>query len=357
MKSRAPQKKQKRVSMKDIADKLGISKVCVSLALKGAKNISSKTKKRVLDAACEMGYQKDALLSSVMSNIRMRGANGFCETIALINANKDESAPEKYPIFAKYISGIRAEAQDAGYALYEVWLHDRKLTPHKLDGIMKARGIRGGVILGHTSDDSLPGGFSEIWRDFKFVSAGIKTDNPMVDFISADKFLIARRAAEKAIEKGSKRLGFVLDSAIDDLVDGRFSGGFLRAQLMLPESARIPPFLDVAGAKKDAEIFYRWLKKYKPDSILSLSNQTGEWLESKAVRLPKNLYIIRIDSPTDSADWVGLDGNYELVGRMAVRRLSELLNRRASSGEIGAATSTVISPKWTDVITIRRKTL
>lgn len=45
----------------------------------------------------------------------------------------------------------------------------------------------------------------------------------MVDFISADKFLIARRAAGKAIEKGSKRLGFVLDAAIDDLVDGRFS--------------------------------------------------------------------------------------------------------------------------------------
>lgn len=86
--------------MKDIADRLGISKVCVSLALKGAKNISGETKRRVLDAACEMGYQKDALLSSVMSNIRMRGANGFCETIALINANKDESAPEKYPIFA-----------------------------------------------------------------------------------------------------------------------------------------------------------------------------------------------------------------------------------------------------------------
>lgn len=340
--------------MKDIAEKLGISKVCVSLALKGARNISEETKKRVLETACEMGYQKDALLSNVMSKIRARNPDDFCETITLINANKDKFAPEKYPIFSKYISGIRAECGELGYALYEVWLHDRTLSPHKLDGIMKARGIRGGIILGHTSSDSLPCGFSEIWHDFKFVSAGIKTDNPLVDFISADKFLIARRAAEKAMERGSRRLGFVMERAIDDLVDGRFSGGYLRAILLLDENSRIPPFLDVEKAKIDPQIFYDWLKKYKPDAILSLSNQTGEWLESGAVCLPKNLPIIRIDSRKENDEWVGLDGNYELVGRMAVRRLSELLNSRATSG-ICATTATVIAPKWTDIIDIRRQ--
>ena len=92
----------------------------------------------------------------------------------------------------------------------------------------------------------------------------------MVDFVSADKFLIARRAAEKAIEKGCKRLGLVLEKSVDDIVDGRFSGGFLRAQLALPEKERIPPFLEVAEAKENPKIFYAWMKKYKTDSILSI---------------------------------------------------------------------------------------
>ena len=159
--------------MKDIANALGISKVCVSLALRGAKNISEETKKRVFETAYKMGYKKDALLSNVMANIRSRKKkDDFCGTIALINANKDKDATIKYPIFEKYISGIRAESKEIGYSLYEVWLHDKTLTPHKLSGIMKARGIRGGIILGHVSADSLPIGFSEIWRNFKFVSAG-----------------------------------------------------------------------------------------------------------------------------------------------------------------------------------------
>lgn len=58
--------------MKDIANALGISKVCVSLALRGAKNISEETKKRVFETAYKMGYKKDALLSNVMANIRSR---------------------------------------------------------------------------------------------------------------------------------------------------------------------------------------------------------------------------------------------------------------------------------------------
>ncbi len=343
--------------MKDIANALGISKVCVSLALRGAKNISEETKKRVFETAYKMGYKKDALLSNVMANIRSRKKkDDFCGTIALINANKDKDATIKYPIFEKYISGIRAESKEIGYSLYEVWLHDKTLTPHKLSGIMKARGIRGGIILGHVSADSLPIGFSEIWRNFKFVSAGIKTNNPMVDFVSADKFLIARHAAEKAIEKGCKRLGLVLEKSVDDIVDGRFSGGFLRAQLALPEKERIPPFLEVAEAKENPKIFYAWMKKYKPDSILSISTQTREWLESDSVTLPEDIGIICIDTPNYGHEWVGLDQNYELVGKMAVRRLSDLLNRSASSGSFGVTTATVIAPKWTDVISIRHKT-
>ena len=42
-------KKSKRVSMRDIAEKLGISKVSVCLALNGAKNVSEQTRKKVFE--------------------------------------------------------------------------------------------------------------------------------------------------------------------------------------------------------------------------------------------------------------------------------------------------------------------
>ena len=167
-------------------------------------------------------------------------------------------------------------------------------------------------------------------------SAGIKTNNPMVDFVSADKFLIARRAAEKAIEKGCKRLGLVLEKSVDDIVDGRFSGGFFKGPARpARERKDTSVFSKLPKLRKNPKIFYAWMKKYKPDSILSISNQTREWLESDSVTLPEDIGIICIDTPNYGHEWVGLDQNYELVGKMAVRRLSDLLNRSASSGSFG----------------------
>lgn len=345
-------KKSKRVSMRDIAEKLGISKVSVCLALNGAKNVSEQTRKKVFETAEKLGYKKDALISTVMSNIRLQERNNFCETIAIINANKDENALQKYPIFSKYISGIKSEADNLGYAIYEVWLHNPNLNERTLGNIMKARGIRGGIILAHTTSDSLSSHFESIWNKFKFVSAGIKTRNSKIDFVCADKFLIARRAAEKAIELGNKRLGFVMDKDIDDIVDGRFSGGFLYAQLSLPMEFRIPPFLDVAAARKDINIFKKWLNTFKPEAILSLSNYTSEWLENLSGKISQPLRIIKIDCPSENSEWIGMDSNYELVGRMAVRRLSEIVNRAEGINTINATTATVVLPNWTDNIKI-----
>ena len=330
--------------------------MAVSLALRGRGGVSERLRSEVLREAERIGYRRDAALCRAMSFVKTRRRGAFCETIALLNANKNPRAFYEHPTLPEFVRGIERGAKRLGYGVDRFWLYENGMGPERLAKIFRSRGIRGGIILGHVSADSLPIGFSEIWRNFKFVSAGIKTNNPMVDFVSADKFLIARRAAEKAIEKGCKRLGLVLEKSVDDIVDGRFSGGFLRAQLALPEKERIPPFLEVAEAKENPKIFYAWMKKYKPDSILSISNQTREWLESDSVTLPEDIGIICIDTPNYGHEWVGLDQNYELVGKMAVRRLSDLLNRSASSGSFGVTTATVIAPKWTDVISIRHKT-
>lgn len=46
----------KKVTMQDIADRLGITKVSVSKALNGQPGISAQTRARILEAAVQMGY-------------------------------------------------------------------------------------------------------------------------------------------------------------------------------------------------------------------------------------------------------------------------------------------------------------
>jgi len=340
--------KSNRVSLKDIAAALGISKGAVSLALNNSQKISENTKQLVKKTASKMEYHKSALLSNVMSSIKSENRKNYLETIVLINANRSKQAQEKYPIFSKYISGIKTEAEHLGYGVYMVWLHEMSLTQERLKEILESRAIRGGVIIGHADDNILPEKFSEIWKNFKFVSAGLRTANPIFDFISADKFLIAHHATTKVIKSGYKRPAIVMDEHIDELVEGRFIGGFLRAQLILPEKSRVPPFLKVKEARSNPKIFSNWLKKYNPDAIFSISSATNEWLESPkiAAQITPETNIIKLERKSDENDWIAIDSNYEIVGKLAVRKLFEILNAPTRLEDMNITTATIVQPRW-----------
>jgi len=344
------------VSMRDIAEALGISKGSVSLAMNDSKKISEETKALVRKTALKLGYKRNALVSSVMSGLKGFKPNKFLETIVLINANKSEDAPEKYPIFSKYISGIKDEAAALGYAVYQIWLHNKHLSARKLQSILESRGIRGGIIIGHVDDNILPDKFAQIWQNFKFVSAGLKTFNPILDFISADKFLIAHYATKKVIENGYRRPALILAKHIDDLVEGRFIGGFLRAQLELDPQDRIPPFLDIPAAEKNPQVLYDWLKQNKPDVIFSISNSTSEWLTDRATAIPQNIPMIHLERKWGNNNWVGIDQNYEMVGCIAVRKLFTALNAPVYLKDADVRTATIVLPKWNDPIADKYKT-
>ena len=328
-------------NLSDIAHACGISKGAASLALSDSPKISAATKKRVKRAAQEMGYKRIPVVSRVMSSIKSGAQGGFLETIVLINANKDRGAAKKYRVFEKYTAGILAEAREIGYAVYSVWLHDRHLAPEKLRGALYSRGIRGGVIIGHTDDTFLPEKFAEIWRDFKFVSAGLRTFSPALDFVSADKFLIARQATEQVIKMGFRRPAMAIDAHIDDIVEGRFSGGYMRALLGIAPADRIPPFMRVAEAKTKPQIFFDWLEKAKPDAVFSVSTDASEWLATEGV-----LKKIRARAKFIGAEEIGAgaDENSELIGRFAVRKLFEILNAPSQLRDIAAATATIVPP-------------
>ncbi len=339
-------KQDKQSGLKDIAKCAGISKAAASFALSGSKKVSEQTRKRVREIADKFGYKRNPILSSVMSQIKNGSDKKFLETIVLINANKSKDAPNKYPIFSKYIDGVKSEAAEMGYAVYEIWLYDKAQDSKRLEIILQSRGIRGGIIIGHADDTVLPPKFSNIWSKFKFVSAGIRTRSPVFDFISADKFLIAHFATTNIIKSGYRRPALVIDEHIDEVVEGRFIGGFLRAQLSLPEISRIPPFLDVAKARKTPKVFFDWILKHKPDVIFSISSTTSEWLIKPEIsgKIPNCIDIIQLERKSESGEWLPIDQNYELVGRLAVRKLFEILN--APQSERRMPTGTIVQPDW-----------
>ena len=125
----------KKITLSDIAQKLGISKSAVSFALKNSPMVSKETCKRVQGVAQKMGYKRNELFSSMMSSMRKGSRASFTENIAVINGNLESSALTTHPTLPRYYEGIRQEAERLGYGINEFWLHEKGLNAEKLTKI------------------------------------------------------------------------------------------------------------------------------------------------------------------------------------------------------------------------------
>ncbi len=346
---------EKKVTMLDLAKRLNISKSAVSLALKNSSMISKKTRDKVLKTAKSMGYVRNELVSSMMSSMKKKSYESFSESIALINGNKDEYALTNHPTLPKYYVGIKEEAKRLGYSLNEFWLHDPRLTPEILAKTLRSRSIRGGVIIGHSFGNVFPVEYESIWRDFYFISVGIKTYNPTLEMVSADHYAITYRAVKKSVEHGFKRPGLVLESHIDELVDGRFVAGFMRAQMSLPFADRVRPFIDSDTQNGYVKKLYDWVDKSKPDVILYLLDSTREILSNKPRFDKKRIPLIQLERRGYVPEWMGMEQNNDLVGKVALRRLCDALNRNASRSGETSNLVTLVPPTWIESSSAKEK--
>lgn len=338
----------KKTTLADIAKKLKISKSAVSLALKDSRAVSKRTRDRVVRAARSMGYVRNELVSSMMSSMKKNAYEAFSESIALINGNVDEYALTNHPTLPKYYVGIKDEAKRLGYSINEFWLHDPRLNAEILSKTFRSRGIRGGVIIGHSDDNVFPTEYESVWRDFYFISVGIQTFNPTLEMVSADQYAVAYGAAKKAFELGYKRPALVIEKHIDEIVGGRFVGGFLRAQFDFPVESRLEPFIYSDSNPDYVVRLYSWLDAHKPDVVLYLLDSTREIIADK----PRNggrLPLIQLERRGYVPEWTGMEQNNDLVGRVALRRLCDMLNRNPARGGESVSLLTLVPPTWIGV--------
>jgi len=338
--------------MKDVADALGLSKNAVSLALRNDPQIPKSTREKVRAAAKRLGYHRDPVVGAMMSRMRSQRGGNLKSTLALLNANQDRDAFEKHPTIPTYVEGCLRRAKHLGYSFDSFWMHDPELDGERLHRILKARGIRGVVIVGLMKENHLPGRFNRILESYPCVVTGVRTRDPVLSYACTDHYIIAHRAFEKALELGYKRPGLVLDEVIDRLVEGRFCGGYRDAQQVLPKSQQLRPFTKVEAARRDRKVFRRWFEKSRPDVVFTLYNEVRDWVYELGYQVPEDMGLIQLEWREDDPDWAGIDQHNQITGESAVDMLITMLQ----SGEVGPPVhprATLVSGSWVDGSTVR----
>ena len=181
--------KRKRVTMADVAGKLGISKNAVSLALAGKPGVSEQMRRTIAETARKMGYYAPGSASNAQACIvvlvppYIRDDGSFYSDVfwAIEHESRKTSV-------VTITAGLSAQAQ-------------RELTlPNVPEGLR---------IIGYLAIGSIDPRYLNrlVETGKKVVSVDIRTPMP-ISSVSADNFFAGKAAAEYLISKGHRSIGF-----------------------------------------------------------------------------------------------------------------------------------------------------
>jgi LacI family transcriptional regulator len=341
-----------RVTMSQLAARLGVSKNTISLALRHDPRVSAPTRQRVQRLAEQLGYARNPVVAQLMAELRKTQPAGYQRTFALLNAHRERDAFRAHHSVPSYVEGCRRRAALNGYRFDEFWLHDPELNGERLERILRTRGIRGAIVVGLFGQNRLPERFATIWKAHACVVTGVRTQSPTLSFSCVDHHELVIEALAEAVKLGYERPALVLEHRVDELVDGRFTAGMWTGQQALPATRRLPAYVDVDAEPPDHPRFTVWFKRHQPDVILTLHSNVKKWVEDLGLRVPRDLGLIHLERDRLTGDWAGMDQHNDLAAEAAVDMLVSMLH----NNELGAPTTpraTLISASWTPGKTVR----
>jgi DNA-binding LacI/PurR family transcriptional regulator len=339
--------------MADVAKLAGVSKNAVSLALRHDPQISVATRERIAKAAAAIGYQYHPVVGELMARLRQSQTGGSKATLALINANADPQGLKAHPTVPTYFAGCRHRARELGYSLDTFWLHDPHVRGKTLLRVLRSRGIRGVLLVGLMKVNRLPKHFLPVAEALPCVVTGVRTRKPALSFTCVDHHVLSLRAFEQVIAKGYRRPGLVLDQTIDDLVEGRFSAGYMIGQQALPASRRLRPFFRMEEAKEDPRVFTEWFEREQPDMIFTLYNVVKKWIQEMGLSVPEDIGLAQLEWRQNRPDWAGMDQHNTVCGEAAVDMLVGMIHR-GESGIPAFPRATLVGSSWVEGKTLRQ---
>ncbi|MGC3988497.1 MAG: LacI family DNA-binding transcriptional regulator [Chthoniobacteraceae bacterium] len=330
-----------RVTLRDIAKRVNVSHVTVSLALRDHPRISKSVRDLIKATAKEMGYRPDPMLAALAHYRQSRVETSVRAAIAWINCWQKPKLLRTYKEFDAYWRGASQAAEKFGYHLEEFVVND-KMPVHRLEKVLVARGVRG--VLLPPIQGSLPPHWDDInWNHFSVVRFSRGVSSPNAHLVASDQASNMVLAFNKIRTLGYQRIGFVGTQTIARM----FAGGFFVAQSAIPESQRVPALQIQNNNLTELERqLAPWVKKHKPDAIITDYADLRQRLERIGYKVPSDIGLAGTSILDVDAE-AGIDQNPEEIGRVSVLVAISLINDN-HRGIPDIFRQVLISGRWVD---------
>jgi DNA-binding LacI/PurR family transcriptional regulator len=325
-----------RVSLRDVAAAAGVHVSTASLALRDDPRLKQETKEKVAQAARELGYQANPLVSAWLQQVRNPQAARPGAGLAFLLGLSASERVRAEPYYRTFVEGARDEARALGYVVNET-VFGRDDDRHLLKTLARLRycGVRGVLVF----DPALclsPAVAAELEKGFAVVVMLRCGGTDKFHRIASDTGANVTLALRELRARGCSRVAFPFCVKETGPLRQEAIAAYLLDQQMIPAKDRIP--LPSSMIEFSSEPFWKFIDKHRPDAVLGVNLQILEFLKkSRRGRGSSPLYAhLGVDCLPQIPGVVnrGIE-----MGRAAVFKLASLVNsNRCFVPEIPALT-------------------
>jgi len=195
-----------RPTLRDVAQKAGVSHQTVSRVINGSLDVLPETRALVEAAIAEMGYHPNAIARSM--------ARGQSHTLACISPNLTDYT------FASVIEGAEVEARQHKYFMLSSSASDPESFRELVDELVGHRRVDGLIVINPYADQR----FEFIPKDFPLVFVGASAHEKNICSVSLDDEKVAYEATRHLLTLGHTNIALVTGPMEEDCSQDRTEG-------------------------------------------------------------------------------------------------------------------------------------
>jgi DNA-binding LacI/PurR family transcriptional regulator len=220
-----------------------------------------------------------------------------------------------------YFEGAKSQAKIHGYQLEPFELNTPGMTPARMVSILESRNIRGILVC---PPPGLRGELDFRWERFSAVTFGYSLTKPTLHTIGTSQYRAMVQTMRHVRAQNYSKIAFVFSSIHDQRADHNYLAGYLAEQHLAGQPPIFSPFEIVEDHPED---FKAWLRKEKPQALVTGNYGLVDFLDRIKVRVPQDIGIASAVLPTGDSTVTGVHEDYFNIGEVAVDFLTSMILR------------------------------
>lgn len=315
-----------RVTLQTIADRAGVTRALVSLALRNSPKVAAATRARLQAIAQELGYRPNPMVQALMTSLRGQQEPGYKATLAFLTRMRDRDYWRSLHTYPEYFTGAIERGRELGYHVEHFWLGDYAANPARLLQVLKARGIQGILIppLPQRGERTLGVDLSA----FSVVTFGYSLQSPNPPRVSNHHIQTVQKAVQHLDGLGYRRIGVALRESDLRQVNMLWAAGFCVAARTMPGLE----ILEFRPAEWTESAFRDWFFAKRPEVVVGVTMEMWTWTQNLGLRIPDEVGFLHLDCRRGDI-FSGMCQNTIRLGAVAVEILAGLVEGNIRCGE------------------------